>query len=1459
MHDRPSTLGLPTKGFRILVFGVATFLLFQFISLFLSWQKQAVLGGLSVVLAVLLNRISKSRLVTLAMMLLSLAATLRYAWWRVHLVFNFFTDEANNRISIDSFLMLVLLSAEAYTICIMVLGFMQTSTPLHRKPVPLPSDESLWPHVDVLIPTYNETLSLVRYTALAAINIDYPPEKLHVYILDDGSREDFRLFCEEAGVGYVTRVKHDHAKAGNINHALTKMDSPLITIFDCDHVPTRSFLQFTVGWFLAEKKLAMLQTPHFFYSPDPFERNLLQYKSVPNEAELFYGIIQDGNDFWNATFFCGSCAVIRRTALNEVGGIATETVTEDAHTSLRMQKLGWNTAYINVAQAAGLATETLSAHVGQRVRWARGMIQILRTDNPLFGGGMKISQRLCYFNAMMHFMYAVPRLIFLLAPLAYMLFGRTVIPGYWIAILAYALPHLTISNLTNSRVQGRHRHSFWNEIYETVLAPYILLPTILALINPKLGSFNVTDKGTTLSETKFDSKIAAPTTWLLGINLLGVLAAPYRLFVLDPGHPGVIVSNLLWILFNMVILGVAAAVAHEQQQRRSSVRIPVKIGVVARFPDGRRISGLTSDMSVGGASISLNQGSEEVQKGDLLHVCFPVQTGSSEIRATVAGTFRGEIRLQFAELDIAEQETLTRALYSRADSWITGRDNVEEDRPLVSLGRVIRLSFTGFRQVLLGLLPKRAPAAKPSARAAASVLPLLLLAALGAGFSAHAQTHAQTQDQTANLSAVLPEVSTTKITLKDMGVQRSADMQGPHSYYTVHFVLPHTQVPSKATLKLTYHFSRALATHSGSLQVRLNNNALHAIYALETPQGENEWAVAEIPVPSEFLVRDNELTFEFNGNAVLRTGERAKQMVLASVGDSSVLEVEGPLIPFKNDLSLLPLPLFDSDLQTSTTIPFVFLEQPDQKTLQAAGVVASWFGVLASAKPVRFSVSVGEIPRGNVVIFANKRGNSLGLPSGATLAIKSNPSDPSGSALILSGESADEILNVARSLAMRKGGVLSATGGALPQGDTLRFSSFSLPEARKVDDAPRWMPTDRLVSLWNYSSQADMQGDGSKPLPAYFRVPPDLYFGERQNLPLHMSYRYNASAVAEGSALRVFINGVLINEAPLQPGRGIVDKRREVVLPIVNMRPFANTLLFNFDFTPSPFNSATKAALQGAILRDSSLDIRGVDHWARLPDLELFSNAGFPFTQLADLGRTVVVLPAQPTKQEIILFLQMMGHCGRQTGYPALRVQVASPVDVVQDSYDYLVLGTVANQPAFTALEESLPVLFDSTSIHLRQQSSFVTRLQQMWHRVINGSSTEPQIDANTSMPSAIVEGIESPYAHGRSLVVLALRDDNAVDDFVTTFLDHAQSSDLSQNVSLLRDSKFHSYTAATPIYHTGNISRYKVMRIWLTEYFWLLLVAVFFFSLILARWTRDYLVQRGELRLQHDEVTHGL
>ncbi len=614
----------------MILFGGVIFLAFTGV-LDLTWPQQAVLGLLMVLLAIWMDRSSSSYLVTLTLMLLSMYSTFRYGFWRVSYVIRFFLDPGTNWTALDAFFIWLLVGAETYAFVILFLGYLQTLWPLRRTPVPLPEDPDNWPAVDLLIPTYNEPLSVVKFTALAAMNIDWPADKLNVYILDDGKREEFRRFAEDAGVGYMTRDDNKFAKAGNINRALERLDAPFVAIFDSDHVPTRSFLQVTLGWFLRDRKLGMLQTPHHFYSPDPFERNLDQFRVIPNEGELFYGIVQDGNDFWNATFFCGSCAVLRRTALDEVGGIAVETVTEDAHTSLRMQMNGWNTAYINIPQAAGLATERLSGHVKQRIRWARGMVQILRIENPLFAAGLSAAQRLCYFNAMSHFLYALPRLIFLTAPLIYLIFGKTNVPGYWAAILAYAFPHLVLSSLTNSRIQGQHRHSFWNEIYETVLAPYIFLPTMLALISPKLGSFNVTAKGGVVNRSFFDVRIAQPFMVLLVLNLLGVLMAipryfyiqlPYINLLWDGTHPGTIVMNLLWTFFNLTILGVATAVAWESQQRRQTVRVAMSVPSDVVLADGTVVQGVTADLSSGGVRVQVDRSFTAVP-GDQVRLVFP--------------------------------------------------------------------------------------------------------------------------------------------------------------------------------------------------------------------------------------------------------------------------------------------------------------------------------------------------------------------------------------------------------------------------------------------------------------------------------------------------------------------------------------------------------------------------------------------------------------------------------------------------------------------------------------------------------------------------------------------------------------------------------------------------------------------------------------------------------------------
>ena len=190
---------------RIVLVAVGMVVLFFFGSLSLSWPQQAVLGLLILLLCIWLSRVSDSYLITLTLMMLSMFATFRYGWWRVSSIIAFFQDPGTKWGPVDVFFILLLLGAEAYAFAILYMGFLQTVWPLRRAPVALPDDPEDWPEVDLLIPTYNEPLNVVRYTALASLNIDWPAEKLHVYILDDGSREEFREFAEEAGIGYMTR------------------------------------------------------------------------------------------------------------------------------------------------------------------------------------------------------------------------------------------------------------------------------------------------------------------------------------------------------------------------------------------------------------------------------------------------------------------------------------------------------------------------------------------------------------------------------------------------------------------------------------------------------------------------------------------------------------------------------------------------------------------------------------------------------------------------------------------------------------------------------------------------------------------------------------------------------------------------------------------------------------------------------------------------------------------------------------------------------------------------------------------------------------------------------------------------------------------------------------------------------------------------------------------------------
>lgn len=661
-HALPQRLGLLARVTLYVLALAAATLAWLCITQPLSVANQSIFLLASLILAYFFREI-RTHLTLIFMILLSSIISARYLWWR-------WTETLNDDTTLGLICSLLLVLAETYAFVVMILAYFQVVWVLDRKPVPMPSDMRTWPTVDLLIPTYNEPLDVVKPTVLGAQSLDWPQEKLRISLLDDGSRPEFERFAKAVGINYITRKTHEHAKAGNINHALKQLHGDLVAIFDCDHIPVRGFLQMTVGWMIKDPQIALVQTPHHFYSQDPFERNLGLTSTTPVENALFHNFIQKGNDAWNATMFCGSCAVMRRSALDEVGWIAVETVTEDAHTSLKLNRRGWKSAFIGIPLAAGLSTETLSAHVGQRIRWARGMVQIFRLDNPLVGKGLKLAQRLCFLNAMIHFLHGLPRIIFLLAPLPYLLFDTYVIKATAVSILVYVLPHMLLATLTTSVLHRGHRSPFLGGVYETILSWYILIPTTVALVAPKVGKFNVTVKGGTVRQSFLDWQIARPYLTLIALNLAGFVWAGWT--ALKDPFPDLLTIgiNVGWILYNLVLLGATMAVAVEVVQERRFPRVKVERPATLECADGTLLSVDLQDFSQKGASIRLPDGNPItftvgahaaliLEDNGLMHR-FPIIVR----RASPKG-----LGLEFETLTLDDERQLVAMTFCRNDVW----------------------------------------------------------------------------------------------------------------------------------------------------------------------------------------------------------------------------------------------------------------------------------------------------------------------------------------------------------------------------------------------------------------------------------------------------------------------------------------------------------------------------------------------------------------------------------------------------------------------------------------------------------------------------------------------------------------------------------------------------------------------------------------------------------------------
>ncbi|MDX2081986.1 MAG: UDP-forming cellulose synthase catalytic subunit [Terrimicrobiaceae bacterium] len=535
----------------------------------------------------ILRNFNTNETVRVVFLVLAAFLSVDYFYWRTFSTLTFHDP-------ISFFFALVLYFAEVYGFIVYLLSIFVNIDPLDRKPLPLPEDRSAWPTVDVMIPTYNEDPDLLEVTLLSALEMEYPREKLKVYLLDDGGTDQWcasedperaaaakqrrlqlQALCRQWGAHYVTRPRNIGSKAGNINNGLEHSSGELVVVFDADHAPTNDFLKNTVGWFLADPKMFLVQTPHFFVNPDPIEKNLQTFQTMPGENEMFYKVIQRGLDYWNSAFFCGSAALLRRKYLKETGGISGETITEDAETSLALHARGYNSAFIARPMIAGLSPETLTSFIGQRIRWAQGMVQIFILKNPLLIPGLTLPQRLCYFSSCFFWFFAYARVVFILAPLCFLLFGLKIYDANFVDFAAFAVPHLLAVFMVSDFLFGRVRWSFVSELYELIQSVFTLPAILKVFMNPRAPTFKVTSKGETLGED-YISPLAKPFYIFLILNTIALVFGIGRLiFTPEDGFPTGV--TMLWAVFNIFILLAAMGTLFERRQRRATPRMPVHL------------------------------------------------------------------------------------------------------------------------------------------------------------------------------------------------------------------------------------------------------------------------------------------------------------------------------------------------------------------------------------------------------------------------------------------------------------------------------------------------------------------------------------------------------------------------------------------------------------------------------------------------------------------------------------------------------------------------------------------------------------------------------------------------------------------------------------------------------------------------------------------------------------------
>ena len=715
--------------------------------------------------------------------------------------------------------------------------------------------------------------------------------------------------------------------------------------------------------------------------------------------------------------------------------------------------------------------------------------------------------------------------------------------------------------------------------------------------------------------------------------------------------------------------------------------------------------------------------------------------------------------------------------------------------------------------------------------------------------------------------------STRTQTLRDLGIDYEITLRGIHGNAGVPFGVRTDELVNQAQLHLRYSFSPALLPDLSHLKVTVNGVT---VATLPTPTADAGKSLsADIAIDPRVVSDYNQINLELIGHYTRDCEDPDHSSLWANIdAANSTLTLTTTPVALADNLALLPVPFFDAHDVRPLVLPFHFAQRPDNATLQAAGIVSSWFGALAGYRGASFPVTTGTLPAtGNAVLFATPdslpallSGVTGPLPDihGPTLVVMTHPTDPNAKLLLVLGRNAGELAKAATALTLRA----PLSGAVASVGDV------ALPEPRKPYDAPKWVGTQGPVyfrDLVDNPDRLNVTGYHPDLIRVGLQLPPDLFVWRSEGIPLSLKYRYTVPEQNDQSALNISINDAFVTTLPLNGRpyaqslplrwwrglgeRGAMPIEQQLNLP-TGLFSANSQLRFHF-FFDRPQAEACKNTfpdVSGSIDPDSSIDLSGFPHYMAMPNLAAFGNAGFPFTRLADLAESTIVLPDNPTEVDFGNVLTLLGKLGAATGYPALRVALATPGEARQQhaERDLIVLGSPTTQPLLREWSAQLPVNDSANGRRFRLSDWLLDKLPGFLSFDARRTDlpTTAEVSVHPQADDVLIMGLQSPLSRGRSAVVLQADDPSNLARLFEAWADPVRLAKFQGSVVLLQQDKVTSL-AGNQSYYIGHLP----LPTWLRWYFsnhpvWLA-IGVVVLCLLLALAARVLLRMHSAIRLR--------